>query len=99
MVALMATVNVCWPPSARVYIGGGEVVSGDDRTVHTTNILRCVAYNPSLSHLLQAQRVGEQASKITVCRETLARVCGRSGFWGAYSARPALIKCLIVGAV
>jgi hypothetical protein len=52
--ALMATVTIRWPPSALVYIGGGEVVSGHDRTVHTTNIFRRVAYNPSLSHLLRA---------------------------------------------
>jgi hypothetical protein len=30
-------------------------------------------------------RVGEQASKIVVRRDTLARVCGRSDFWGASS--------------
>jgi hypothetical protein len=28
-------------------------------------------------------RVGEQASEIAVRRDTLARVCGRSDFWGA----------------
>jgi hypothetical protein len=49
--------------------------------------------------------VGEQASEVAVRRETLARVCGRSSFWGAYSrlldssARPALIKFLVTGAV
>jgi hypothetical protein len=49
--------------------------------------------------------VGEQTSEIAVHRETLARVCGRSGFWGAYSrllassARPTLIKFLITGVV
>jgi hypothetical protein len=31
------------------------------------------------------ERVGEQASEITVRRDTLARVCGRSDFWGASS--------------
>jgi hypothetical protein len=41
---------------------------------------------------------GQQASEIAVRRATLARVCGQSGFWGAYSrlfapfARPALIQ-------
>jgi hypothetical protein len=49
--------------------------------------------------------VEEQASEIAVHRETLARVCGRSGFWGAYSrllassARSALIKFLVAGVV
>jgi hypothetical protein len=49
------------------------------------------------------ESVGEHASEIVV--ETLARVCGRSGFWGAYSrlltssTRPALIKFLVAGAV
>jgi hypothetical protein len=49
--------------------------------------------------------VGEEASEISIRRETLAQVCGRSGFWGAYSrllalsARPALIKFLVAGAV
>ena len=31
------------------------------------------------------ERVGEQASEITDRRDTLARVCGRSDFWGASS--------------
>jgi hypothetical protein len=49
--------------------------------------------------------VGEQASEIAVRRETLAWVCERSGFWGAYSrlfassTRPALIKFLVADAV
>jgi hypothetical protein len=49
--------------------------------------------------------VGEQASEIIVHRETLVRVCMRSGFWGAYSrllassTRPALIKLLDADAV
>jgi hypothetical protein len=40
----MATVTVCWPPSARVYIRGGEAASGDDKTVHTYehSQMRCV---------------------------------------------------------
>jgi hypothetical protein len=51
------------------------------------------------------ERVGEQASEIAVHRATLARVCGRSGFWGAYSrllassARPMLIQFFVVGVV
>jgi hypothetical protein len=49
--------------------------------------------------------VGEQASEIVHRRATLARVCGRSGFWEAYSrllassARSALIRFLAVGTV
>jgi hypothetical protein len=31
-VALMVTITVCWPPSARVYIRGGEVASRYERT-------------------------------------------------------------------
>jgi hypothetical protein len=34
-VALMVTVTVRWPPSARVYIRGGEAASGDDIIVHS----------------------------------------------------------------
>jgi hypothetical protein len=51
------------------------------------------------------ESVGEQTSEIAVHRATLARVCGRLGFWGAYSrllalsARPALIKFFVVDAV
>jgi hypothetical protein len=50
-------------------------------------------------------RVGEQVSEIAFRRATLARVCGRSSFWGAYSrllapsARPMLIRFFVVGAV
>jgi hypothetical protein len=101
----MATVTVYWPTSARVYIRGGEAASGDDRTVHSYEHSQTRCISPSPSHLLRAQRVGEQASEIAVRGETLARVCGRSGFWGAYSrllassARPTLIKLLIAGAV
>jgi hypothetical protein len=51
------------------------------------------------------ESVGEQAFEITVRRATLARMCGRSGFWGAYSrllasfARPAPIKFLVADVV
>jgi hypothetical protein len=44
------------------------------------------------------ERVGEQASEIVVCKDTLAWVCWRLGFWGAYSrllasfVRPALLR-------
>jgi hypothetical protein len=49
--------------------------------------------------------VGEQASKITVRGATFAWMCGRSGFWGAYSrllasfARLALIRFLVPSVV
>jgi hypothetical protein len=51
------------------------------------------------------ESVVEQASEIVVRRATLARVCGQSGFLGAYSrllassARPTQIRFLVVGAV
>jgi hypothetical protein len=66
-----------------------------------TRCVQSIPVPPSAS----IESVGEQASKIAVRRETLARVCGRSGFWGAYSwllassARLALIKFLVAGAV
>jgi hypothetical protein len=65
---------------------------------------RCVQPIPVLPSA-STDSVGEQASEIDVRRETLAWVCGRSGFWGAYSrllassARPALIKFLVAGVV
>jgi hypothetical protein len=37
------------------------------------------------------ERVGEQASEITDRRDTLARVCGRSDFWGASSQSPSQV--------
>jgi hypothetical protein len=49
--------------------------------------------------------VGEQSSEIAVRRATLVRVCGRSGFWGAYSrpiassARPTLIQFFVIGTI
>jgi hypothetical protein len=51
------------------------------------------------------ESVGEHAFEIIVRRATLARVCGQSGFWGAYSrllassARPTLINFLVATAV
>jgi hypothetical protein len=91
-VALMTTVTVRWPSSACVYIRGGEAASGLTaqyaRTV--SDVLHtAIPVPPSTS----TESVGEQASE------------GRSGFWGAYSrllassARPALIKFLVAGAI
>jgi hypothetical protein len=70
------------------------------RTVSNT-LHTAIPIPPSTS----TKSVGVQASEITIRRETLARVCGRSGFWGAYSrllassAQPALIKFLAAGVV
>jgi hypothetical protein len=57
----MATVTVCWPPSARVYIyeEGRLLLVMTTLRDNTRTILRCVAFSPSLSHLLRAQRVWE----------------------------------------
>jgi hypothetical protein len=50
------------------------------RTVSQTCCIQHIPVPPSAS----IERVGEQASEIAVRRGTLARVCGRSSFWGAY---------------
>jgi hypothetical protein len=66
--------------------------------------MRCVHPIPVVPSA-SIDSVGEQASEVAVRMETLARVCGRSGFWGAYSrllassARPALIIFLVAGAI
>jgi hypothetical protein len=65
----------------RVYIyGGAEVVSGYEKT-HVrhfqTRCVQLILVPPSAS----IKSVGEQASEIAVRRATLARVCGRLGFW------------------
>jgi hypothetical protein len=68
MVALMAIVTICWPPSARVYIQGGEAASGYDNSTreHTYNSqTRCVQPIP-IPPSLSIESMGEQASKITV---------------------------------
>jgi hypothetical protein len=89
-----------------VYIyGGGEIASGNDSTVHTLSVSEALHIAIPVSPSASTESVGEQASEIVVRRETLARVCGRSGFWGAYSrllassARPTPIKFLVVSAV
>jgi hypothetical protein len=103
----MTTVTVRRPPSGHVYIRGGEAVYGYDNSTkeHTYNYLtRCIQPIPVLPSASR-ESVGDQASEIAIRRETLARVCGRSYFWGAYSrllassARPALIKFLVAGVV
>jgi hypothetical protein len=74
--------------------------------LHTrTNSHTCCKQSIHVPPFVSIEWVGEPASEITVRIATLARVCGRSGFWGAYSrllassARPALIRFLVVGAV
>jgi hypothetical protein len=100
----MVTVTVRWPPSTFVYIRGGETASGHKRTHVRHSQTRCVQPIP-VPPSVSTESVGEQASEITVHRATLARVCRRSGFWGAYlrlhapSAWPALIPFFVVGAV
>jgi hypothetical protein len=70
-----------------------------------TNSIRRVAHSPFPSHLLRAQRMGEHVSEIVIRRATLAWVCERSGFCGAYSwllapsAWPTLIRFLVASAV
>jgi hypothetical protein len=74
----MASIIVRSPPSARV-----QIQRRRRRWffwLHM-NSLRRIALSLLLSHLLRNRRVGEEASEITVRRATLARVCGRSGFW------------------
>jgi hypothetical protein len=85
-----------------VIYGGGEATSSHYTYGQSqTCCIQPIPVLPSAS----TERVGEQAFEIVVRRATLARVCGRLGFWGAYSrllassARPALIKFLVVGTV
>jgi hypothetical protein len=56
----MAIVTVRWPPSARVYIRGGEVASGDDNSMreHTTflDALRTVHPCPTFCEHRQCWR-------------------------------------------
>jgi hypothetical protein len=105
-----ATVTVRWPPSTRVYIR--RRWSCFWLRHHSTYSLcteqsqtRCTQSFPS--QLLRAQRVWESRppKSPSPSAEILAWVCGQSGFWGVYSwlltssARPALIKFLVAGAV
>jgi hypothetical protein len=74
--------------------------------LHILPVVRMISHTRCKQHVpvpvpssTSIERVGEQAFEIIVCRDTLAWVCGRSGFWGAYSrllassVRPALL-CL-----
>jgi hypothetical protein len=49
----------------------------------STTILLSSCSRVSLSQSSARGVLGEQASRTTVCIVTPARVCGRSGFWGA----------------
>jgi hypothetical protein len=58
----MATVNVRWPPSARVYIRGGEAASGHDNSTreHTifSDTLRTTHPRPTFCEHRQCERAG-----------------------------------------
>jgi hypothetical protein len=58
---------------------------GDGRSSRYANSLLDMLHS-TYSHptFCEQERVGEQVSEIVVRRGTLARVCERSGFWGAY---------------
>jgi hypothetical protein len=98
----MATITVRWPPSARVYIRGGEAASGHDNSTrkHTTF---SVAYRLSLSHLLRAQTVWERKPPKSPFAERHLHGCASDQVFGERtrdcSLRPALIKFLVAGAV
>jgi hypothetical protein len=100
-VALIATVTVRWPPSTRVYIRRWGCFWW--RQHNEQSQTHCTQSFPS--HLLRAQSVEEHASEIVVRRATLARVCGQSYFWGAYSrllassAQSSLVNFLGAGTV
>jgi hypothetical protein len=63
----MATVTVRQPPSARVYIRGGEAASSDDNTTreHTTFLDALRTAHP-VPPSASTDSVGEQASEIAV---------------------------------
>jgi hypothetical protein len=73
--------------------------------VRTPTSLRRVAYSPSLSHLLRAQRVWESRPLKSPSAERHLHWCAGDLVLGAYSrllassARPALIKFLVIGAI
>jgi hypothetical protein len=102
----MATVTVHWPLSLCVCVyGGGEAASGDDSTYEHQTVSDALHTTIPVPPSVSTESVGEQAFEISVHRATLARVCKRSCFWGAYSrllapsARPTLIQFFIVGDV
>jgi hypothetical protein len=98
----MATVTVHSPPYACVHIRRRGGCFRLQYTHTVSDALHTVIPVPPSASI---DSVGEQASEIAVRKATLARVCGLSGFWGAYSrllassARLALIRFLDVGAV
>jgi hypothetical protein len=67
------------------------------RIVSQTRCTQPILVPPSAN----TERVGERASEIAVHRGTLVQVCGRSGFWEAYSrllassARPAPLRFFV----
>jgi hypothetical protein len=89
------------PLPMRVYKYVNSGCSFGYANISQTHCSQLIPVPPSAS----TERVGEQASEIAVRRATFARVCGRSGFWGAYSrllapsAQPTLIRFLIVDVV
>jgi hypothetical protein len=60
----MATITVCWSPSSRVYIRGGETASGHDNSTreHTTcsDALRTTHPRPTFCEHRQCGRAGLQ---------------------------------------
>ena len=109
MVALMVTITVRWSPSElplqpiRNWCHQWRLLIADSH--YTYNSQTCCVQPIPVPPSASTDSVREQASEIAIHRETLARVCARSGFWGAYSwllvssVCPALIKFLVVDAV
>jgi hypothetical protein len=65
-----------------VYIyGGGEAVSGYDSMYEHRTVLDALHTVILVPPSASIESVREQASEIIVRKATLARVCGRSGFW------------------
>jgi hypothetical protein len=78
----MAAIYVCCPSPSfdlTAYKRGRTLLGTRDISYASYKQHIPVPYSAS------TERVGEQASEIVVRRDTLARVCGRSNFWGAYS--------------
>jgi hypothetical protein len=71
---------VLLPPSDCLLEWRGRTLLGTREISHAN----CKQHIPVPSSA-STERVGEMASEITVRRDTLAWVCGRSNFWGAYS--------------
>jgi hypothetical protein len=115
LLSLMTAINGrhWWRPLLSVSLSLRMYIYEEGRLILITTIVRENTLHSQTRSVLpipvppsaSTDSVGEQASEIAVHRETLARVCGRSSFWGAYSrllassAHPALIKFLVTGAV